>query len=205
MNANMRYVPIIAAIAVFSAGAAVAGVDTHDAASVSAGTYQLDPSHTLVAARVNHMGFSTTTVRFPKASGTFVYDPAHPQASSLDVTIDTASLSSDWTARDNDLKSPAFFNVAAFPQARFVASSLLPVDNSHARIDGQLTLLGVTRPVDLTVTLLAAGKGMMGDQRAGFEAHAHINRSDFGMKTFLPMVGDGVDIAIDAEFSKSNP
>lgn len=192
----------MAAVPILAPTPATAGVETLDAAKVPSGRYEIDPSHALVAARVNHLGFSATTVRFPKVSGALTYDPAHPEAASVDVAIETGSLSSDWEARDTDLKSPAFFNVAAFPTARFTATSLVPVDAAHAKVKGNLTMLGVTRPVELDVTLIGAGKGMMGDGRIGLEARGRINRSDFGMKTFLPAVSDAVDIAIDAEFTR---
>lgn len=196
------YLSLIGAAAALIAQSAAAGVETTDAAKIPAGAYELDPSHASVAARVNHLGFSTTTVRFPKVSARFVYDPLHPQASQLDVTVETASLTTDWPERDRDLKSPAFFNVAAFPTAQYTANALTPLDASHARVDGQLTLLGVTRPVSMDVALVGSGLGMMNDRRAGFSAHLQFKRSDFGMKTFLPAVGDTVDVAIDAEFAK---
>lgn len=197
-----RTFPLAAALAIVAASAAGAGVVSSDAAKVQAGVYTLDPSHTAVAGRINHLGFSATTIRFGKASGELSYDPAHPETSKLDVSIDIASLSTDWEARDAELKGPGFFNAAKFPTARFTADSLTKIDAGHAKLAGKLTLLGVTKPVEMTVTLLGFGTGMMGDTRAGFEAHGTIKRSDFGMTAFLPAVGDTVDLAIDAEFSR---
>ncbi len=189
-------------LAVWSGAASWAAVESTDPGKVLAGTYELDPSHVTVAARVNHLGLSSTTLRFAKVTGRVTYDPAHLDTSALDVTIDTSSLTTDWPARDSELKGAGFFNVAKYPTARFAAGSLVKVDATHARIDGQLTLLGVTRPVQLDLTFLGGGSGMAGDRRIGFEARASINRSDFGMKTFLPAIGDRVDIAIDAELSR---
>jgi polyisoprenoid-binding protein YceI len=183
-------------------GLAQAAADSSDAAKVPAGHYEVDPSHTSVAARINHMDFTMTTVRFLKLSGSFTYDPAQPQLSKLDVAIDAASLTSDWDARDKELRSPAFFNISTYPTIRYVATSLDKIDASHARVNGQLTLLGVTKAVAMNVTLNGGGKGMMGDQRAGFSGTLTINRSDFGMKTFLPAIGDAVDISVDAEFTR---
>ena len=184
------------------ANGARAGVETTEAAKVPAGRYEVDPSHAQVVARVNHLGFSTTTVRFPKISGALTYDPAHPEAATVDVTIDTAALTSDWEARDKELRGPGFFNSAAFPEARFTARSLAVVDGHTARVMGEMTLLGVTRPVEFAVDLIGSGKGMMGDGRIGLVARAKINRSDFGMKAFLPAVGDAVEIIVDAEFTR---
>lgn len=181
---------------------AQAGVESADATKVQAGTYEMDPSHASVAARVDHLGFSSTTIRFAKLAGKLTYDPATPESSTLDVTIDTSSLSTDWAARDSELRGGGFFNTAQFPTARFTATKLTKVDASHAKVAGQLTLLGVTKPVELDVVLLGTGTGMMGDRRIGFEARGSFNRSDFGMKNFLPAVGDKVSLVIDAEFSR---
>jgi len=204
MKMKTRYAAwsVALALTAITSGIAVAGVEAIDGSNVAAGSYEIDPSHASVAAKVDHLGFSTTTVRFPKLAGRLTYDPAHPEASTVDVTIDTASLTSDWAARDAELRGASFFNTAAFPTARFTASALTPVDASHARVSGQLTLLGVIKPVVLDVTLRGTGTGMMGDRRIGFEGHISIMRSDFGMKTFLPAIGDKVDVVIDAEFTK---
>ncbi|MCJ2185865.1 YceI family protein [Novosphingobium beihaiensis] len=204
LNLKRIALPLAAGLAALGAGAATAGVESTKAADVAAGTYQIDPSHTSVAGRIDHLGFSTTTIRFAKSAGEFTYDPAHPEDATLSVTVDTKSLSTDWEARDNELKGPMFFNTDKFPTATFTADSLTKLDDNHARVDGELTLLGVTRPVEMDVTLRGTGKGMMGDTRAGFEAHMTIQRSDFGMKAYVPAVGDKVGLSIDAEFVKKN-
>jgi polyisoprenoid-binding protein YceI len=202
MELRKLIAPAALALAALPASIALAGVESTDAANVPAGSYEADPAHAAVYARINHFGFSSTVVRFPKPSARFTYDPAHAEASVLNVTLDTAALSTDWDARDAELKGAGFFNVAKYPTVQFTSSSLTKVDASHAKVNGQLTLLGVTKSVQLDVTLLGTGTGMMGDRRVGFEAHTSINRSDFGMKSFLPAIGDKVDITIDAEFSK---
>lgn len=202
MNFNRTLAAAAALALVLCTAPAISGVETADATKVLAGNYELDPSHAAVAARIDHLGFSKTTIRFSKISGKLAYDPQHPESANLDVTIDAASLNSDWKARDDELRSPAFFNVPAHPTIRYVATSLQRIDGSHAKVNGQLTLLGVTKPVQMDVTLLGSGTGMMNDRRIGFAATMRINRSDFGMKAFLPAVGDAVDILIDAEFSK---
>ena len=192
--------PLAAGLALVGAAVAPAAVESTNAADVQAGTYEIDPSHTSVAGRIDHLGFSTTTIRFAKSSGSFTFDPAHPEATKLEVSVDISSLSTDWEARDTELKGPMFFNAEKFPVATFTAASLTKVDANHAKVNGQLTLLGVTKPVEMEVTLRGAGKGMMGDTRAGFEAHMAIQRSDFGMTAYVPAVGDKVDLTIDAEF-----
>lgn len=178
------------------------GVEGKDPAAVPAGSYSVDLSHTSVVASIAHMGFTHTNVNFRKLDGHFAYDPAHPEASTLQVTIDTHSLDSGWAARDTDLRSASFFNVTAFPEITFRSEKLTATGATTARIDGQLTLLGVTKPVSLAVTFNGVGKGMDGIARAGFSARASLKRSDFGMTAFLPVVGDDVAIDIETEFAK---
>lgn len=191
------------ALAITAATAAMAaGVESVDPAAVPVGTYELDPSHVGVAATVNHLGFSNSVVRFDKVSGTISYDPATPEASTADITIDAASLSSGWAARDGHLKSPEFFNVAAQPTITFKSTSLKTTGASIAQLSGNLTLLGVTQPVTLDVTFKGVGKAFDPATRIGFSASGKIKRSDFGMMTFLPLVGDEATIAINAEFTK---
>lgn len=190
-------------LAAVGATAAIAmGVESSDPLAVPAGNYAIDPSHTSAAASVVHMGFSKTTVSFGKVSGTYTYDPAKPEASTLEVSIDAGSLNSGWAARDAHLKSPEFFNVAAFPNVTFKSDKLEKTGANTANVAGNLTLLGVTKPVTLAVTFNGVGKGMDGIVRTGFAAITSFKRSEFGMKTFLPAVGDDVSIVIEAEFAK---
>lgn len=182
--------------------AAGAGVTSKEPAAVPAGHYEVDPTHTSVQARVDHMGFSTTTVAFDKVSGGFDLDPSKPEEATLSITIDPSVMNSGFAKRDDDLKGPGFFDVANFKSITYRSSKLTRIDATHATIEGELTLHGVTKPVTLNLTFNGTGNGMMGDTRAGFLATATLLRSDFGMKTFLPAVGDEVDILIDAEFTK---
>lgn len=186
----------------FGSTAVALGVEDTNPAAVPAGSYAVDVAHTSVVASIQHMGFSHTVVNFRKVEGTFSYDPARPENSSLLVTIDANSLDSGWAARDTDLKGAKFFNATAFPTIVFRSEKLTRTGASTARIDGQLTLLGATRPIFLAVTFNGVGKGMDGVARTGFSAHANLKRSDFGMTAFLPVVGDDVAIDIEAEFAK---
>ena len=145
---------------------------------------------------------STNTVRFDNVSGSVSYDPAKPAASTADITIDTTTLNSGFGKRDDHLKSKDFFNVAAFPTASFKASTLVKTGADTADLPGQLTLLGVTKPVTLKVKFNGFGKGMDGAPRIGFAATGAIKRSDFGMKTFIPAVGDDVALEIDLELAR---
>ena len=186
----------------FASTAIAMGVEGKDPAAVPAGSYSVDLAHTSVVASIAHMGFTHTNVNFRKLDGYFTYDPVHPEDSSLQVAIDVNSLDSGWAPRDTDLRSAQFFNVTAFPAITFHSEKLTKTSAATARIDGELTLLGVTKPLSLAVTFNGVGKGMDGITRAGFSAHASLKRSDFGMTTLLPVVGDDVAIDIEAEFAK---
>lgn len=179
-----------------------AAMDSTDPAAVGAGTYLVDNSHAAVLAQVNHMGFSTNTVRFDSINGTVSYDPAKPDMSSADITIDTGSLNSGFAARDEHLKGAMFFNTTAFPKATFKGVHLMKTGANTGEYHGNLTLLGVTRPVALKVKFNGYGKGMDGQPRIGFSATAQLKRSDFGMKAFIPAVGDDVALQIDLELSR---
>ncbi len=178
------------------------GTAAADPMTVPAGTYQLDSSHIGIAARVDHLGFSNVAVRFDKVSGSLNWNPDQPASSSVDIAIDTASLDSGWPARDKHLKSADFFDAEQHPSVSFKANSLDRTGDSTATVPGELTLLGITQPVTLHVAFNKHGKGRRGEDRIGFSAKTSIKRSDFGMKTGLPAVGDVADIAIEAEFLK---
>ncbi len=179
-----------------------AAKETADPAAVLAGTYAVDNTHATVLAKVDHLGFSVNTVRFDTINGAVTYDPAKPEASKADITIDTTTLNSGFGKRDDHLKSAQFFNVAAFPSATFKADKLFKTGADTADLAGQLTLLGVTKPVTLKVKFTGFGKGMDGAPRIGFAAKAAIKRSDFGMKAFVPAVGDDVALEIDLELAR---
>jgi polyisoprenoid-binding protein YceI len=165
--------------------------------------YKIDPSHTHVLFMVDHLGFSKMIGFFTDMNGTISYDPAKPDANKLDVDIKTASLQSQFAPRDKDLKGADWFNVAEFPDMKFVGTKFVKKDDKSGQVIGDLTLLGVTKPVTLEVTLnKMAVRPTDKKQTVGFSARGSINRSDFGMKTFIPYIGDKVDILIETEATK---
>ena len=171
---------------------------------VAAGTYAVDPDHTLVGWEINHMGFSKYFGLFGKVTGTLVLDPAAAAADKLDVTIPIASLAVVSEHLSEHLKTADFFNIAQFPEAHFT-STAVTVSGTSAVITGNLTLHGVTRPVTLHARFTGAGQAlpmMGGKATVGFSAQATIRRSDFGMAAFVPLVSDEVDLRITAAFVK---
>ncbi|MEP9367639.1 YceI family protein [Xanthobacter sp. VNH20] len=172
---------------------------TSDPGEVKAGTYVLDPGHSRVSWSVTHLGFSTYTGLLPAAEGTLVLDPAAPEKSTLTVTLHTGKVGTLDPALDKHLKSAEFFNVEKFPTATFKATQIVATGKT-AKITGDLTLLGVTKPVTLDATFNKAGTNPLDKTYSiGFDAKAVIKRSDFGMKTYVPAVSDEVTLQIETE------
>lgn len=204
--------PLIALALAAASAAAIAQMPTEkpgtaDPARVSGGTYTVDPNHTLVGWRVDHLGFSDYFGLFGDVTGTLVLDPANPAAAKVDVTIPinplTASkgLNEHLVRPGKDGKAPDFFGPNQKP-ARFVSTSVTPnADGRTAYILGNLTLNGITAPVAIQATFNGAGS-MMGSETVGFEGRAMIRRSVFGINGALPLVGDEVELEITAAFEK---
>jgi len=190
--------------AVLLAGSAFAQTISPDAKAVQAGTYAVEPSHTRVQFSVTHFGFTRYWGDVADASGSLVLDPKNAAADQVSVTIPVASVSTTNAKLDEELKSPMFLNGGAYPTITFVSKSVTQTGPTTADITGDLTLHGVTRPVTLKAKFNAGGSNPMSKKyTVGFDAHGVINRSDFGVKAFVPMVSDQTDITISAAFEKT--
>lgn len=190
----------VAASLVLSASA-FAAVST-DYKTAPAGTYEIDPHHASVHWSVSHMGFSNYTARFDEIAGSLNFDPAKPEASSVQIGIKTDSADTGFDKMDDELEGEKFFNVKKFPTATFTSTKLTLVSATRGKLDGNLTLLGVTKPVTFDVTFNGAGNNFGGQPTMGFSATGSIQRSDFGMKEYIGVVGDDVSLKIEAEFNK---
>jgi polyisoprenoid-binding protein YceI len=179
-------------------------------ASITGGTYTVDPGHTLVSWEVDHLGFTPYWGLFGSASGTLQLDPKAPNAAKVDVTIPVskvttanAALTAHLLRAGKDGGKPDFFGDAP-ADAKFVSTKVV-AKGQTATITGNLTLNGVTKPVTLTAKFYGAGKGpaqMGGKENVGFEATGTIKRSDFGVSMGIPMVSDAVKLKIAAAFVK---
>ena len=170
----------------------------------TAATYTLDPNHTYVLWHISHFGFSNPSGKW-FATGTLVINQAKPQNSKINATINTANLVTGIKELDDHLKGKLFFDVTQFPTATFVSDKVDVTNNKTAKVHGLLTLHGVTKPVVLDVTLNKAGVNPINNKETvGFTAKTNIKRSDFGINTLLPGLGDNVDINIEAEAYKAN-
>ncbi|WP_298162355.1 YceI family protein [Brevundimonas sp.] len=173
-------------------------------AEVQAGTYKLDPSHGKITWAINHLGFSTYRGQFTNVSADLTLDPANPSASTLNASVPLADVDPADDALKAHLQTPDFFDVAQFPTASFVATSIVvdADDATEADVTGNLTLHGVTRPVTLEVQFNQAGPSMGGVYKVGFDGETTIKRSEFGITTYLPALGDEVELHIEGEFVK---
>ncbi len=171
-------------------------------AAQAADTYKFDPSHTTVVWDADHLGFSHPHGLFPEVEGTLTLDESAPANSKLDVTIHTDKIATGIAKFDDHLKSKDFFNVEKFPTATFKSTKIEKTGDKTAKVTGDLTLLGITKPVTLDVTLNKKGEHPMNKKpTVGFSATGTIKRSDFGISYGLPNVGDDVPLTIEAEAS----
>ncbi|MBY0575710.1 MAG: YceI family protein [Gallionellaceae bacterium] len=164
--------------------------------------YTVDPRHTFPVFEVNHLSFSTQRGRFNKTTGKISLDIAAKKGS-VEITIDTASLdmgADDW---NKHMKSEDFFNVEKFPSMRFTSHQLLFDDGKPVAAEGEFTLLGITRPLRLTVNNFRCAPHPMNKKpTCGADIAATLKRSDFGMTKYVPGVSDEVRIIAPIEALK---
>ncbi|HZR65699.1 MAG TPA: YceI family protein [Terriglobales bacterium] len=166
-------------------------------------TWKIDPNHTASQFAVKHMGISTVRGVFEKTTGEVMFDPADPSKSSIDVTIDTNSVNTRVQMRDNDLRSPHFFDVAKFPTITFKSTHVEAAGSGKLKVTGDLTIHGVTKPVVLDVDGPSQEiKGPMGDLRVGANATTKIDRKDFGITADPGVIGDEIQITLDVELTR---
>jgi polyisoprenoid-binding protein YceI len=175
-------------------------------AAAATSTWQIDPNHSAAQFAVRHMAISTVRGAFSKLSGSVQLDDKDITKSSVEVTIDAASVDTRVADRDKDLRSDRFFDVEKYPTLTFKSTKVEQTEPGKLKITGDLTIHGVTKQVVLDVEgLTAPVKDPWGNQRAAANATTKINRQDFGVKWNAKMdsggwvVGDDVAITIDVE------
>lgn len=168
------------------------------APSVTAAEYKIDPAHTFVQFEISHLGFSTLVGRFNRMQGVFNWDRASPEGSSIEITIDTASVDTNWAERDKHLREEDFLHVEKYPTAIFKSTNYTG-DADSGVLEGMLTLHGVTRPITLEVTAVGEGDDPWGGYRAGFDATTTLRRSDFGMEYDLGPKAETMEFKLHVE------
>ena len=176
---------------------------SRDPASVQAGVYAVEPAHTRILFSVSHMGFSTWYGDFTGASGALTLDPKEPAKSAVEIHVPVANVSTTNAKLDGELKGADWLDAGKFPEMIFKSDKVVVTGKDKADVQGQLTLHGVTRPLTLHATFNGAGVNMMDKHyTVGFEAKGQIKRSDFGVKTYVPLIGDEVELILSAAFEK---
>jgi len=184
------------------------------ATDVPAGVYRLDRAHASLIFRVSHLGFSNYTARFKRFDAELEFDPAQLEASRVTATVDARSIETDYpdpAALDFNaqLQNEQWLDTAQYPQIEFRSNSIQLTGPNTMRIDGELTLRGVTRPLTLQATFNGgyAGHPMDPHARIGFSARGSLKRSEFGMDFGIPSaehplgVGDEVEVLLELEFT----
>jgi polyisoprenoid-binding protein YceI len=201
----MKMIAASSAIFLVLAGAAsAAGQLNTDPAAVTPGAYVVEPNHTRVQFAVSHIGFTQFFGDFTGAKGTLVLDLKNVATSKVDITLPVSSVSTTNATLDGELKSADWFDAATYPTIRFVSTKIVRTAPNKATITGELTMHGVTKPVELQASFNGSGVNPLDKAyTVGFDATAKLKRSDFGVKTYLPMIGDDTSIRISAAFEKA--
>jgi polyisoprenoid-binding protein YceI len=200
MKSHFLAATALAAAFVF-AGAAAAQAPARDPATVKPGTYKVEPYHTQVTFTLSHFGLSEFSGFFSGAAGTLTLDPANPGKDQLDVTIPVASVLTTVPKLTGELKDEKWFDAAKYPTAEFKSTKITLAGAASAIISGTLTLHGVTKPITLKAHLVGAGTNPIDKAyTVGFAATGTIKRSQFGVSTFVPYVGDDVHLTIAGAF-----
>jgi polyisoprenoid-binding protein YceI len=172
-------------------------------------TWNIDLSHSAIHFTVRHMVVSKVRGRFGKFAGQIQFDPEKLEAGSVQVEIDPASIDTNDAQRDGHLRSGDFFEVEKYPKATFKSTRVVGNGDGKLRIDGELSLHGVTRPITLEGTYEGSAKDPWGGERAGFSATASLDRRDYGISFNKALdaggvlVGDKVELNLEIEAVKA--
>ena len=216
----MRAATAVLAATLALSGAAAQAPGKPDIARISAGTYRADASHTLIAWRVDHMGFNDYFGLLGSVSGVLVLDPAHPEAAQVTARIPLGKILTASSALNAELLRPGpprgktggqggkprYFGPNP-GEAVFTPTAVRPgADGTTAIIEGTLALNGNTRPVTIAAKFAGAGKNpYTGKQTIGFHGTAQLQRSEFGLDADMGLVGDKVGLTISAAFELQKP
>ena len=160
--------------------------------------FDIDPNHSRIWFDVNHQGYSVMRGLFHDFGGTFNFDADNPSASSLDITIQAASVDMFHQGLNDHLKRDDFFGVESHPELHFVSTGVEAMGD-HLTVHGDLTILGQTNPVSLDVTQNLMGQTRNGADKVGFSATTSLDRADYGMTFGAPNIGSDVAISIQIE------
>ncbi len=168
---------------------------------VAADKYNIDTkgAHAFVQFKISHLGYSWLYGRFDEFSGEFEFDETSPEKASIQMTVQTASVNSNHTARDKHLRGDDFLNVEKYPTATFISKSFIPGENGHGTMVGDLTINGVTNEETLKVEFTGAGNDPWGGFRRGYEATTKITLKDYNIKKSLGPASEKLLLTVTVE------
>ncbi|MCA9294292.1 MAG: YceI family protein [Phycisphaerales bacterium] len=188
---------VIGAASLLAVGGVAQRADARQA-SESGGAFAVDGTHSSVFFATGHMGVGKIYGLFHRPEGTYHLDANNLADSFINISIDVANVDTGNEGREKHLKSPDFFNAEQFPKVTYVAKMFKPMGEKSMRASGELTLLGVTKPVSADITLIGEGETRQG-YKSGFEATFTIKRSDFGMGKYAEGDMDNVELRVAIE------
>lgn len=192
MNRSSRFVAVLAVLA-SAALPVLAEMEV----------FTFDKAHTLVGFRVRHI-LTKVEGRFKSFDGTIWIDRQNPTASRVELTIQAASMDTANENRDNDLRSPNYFDVAKFPTITFKSAKIEPKGSDLYEVTGEFSLHGITKTIRVPVKHMGFGKAGK-TEKAGFEVSFPISRKEYGITSGSALVGDEVEINIQVEANKQVP
>ncbi|TAM52105.1 MAG: YceI family protein [Paraburkholderia sp.] len=175
-----------------------------DEARVPVGAYAMDADHWSITFDVEHLQYSRFVMRFDRAHAMLDWKPGGLEASTVDVTVDAASVDTKVPLLDKMVKGPDMFDVTAFPTLHFVGKRFVRTGSAQGKLEGELTIRNVTRPITLDVTFNGYGRNPLTKaDTLGFSAQGVFSRAQFGLATWYPAVGNDVHVRVEAEFERS--
>ena len=172
-------------------------------ATLKAGEYKVDPRHTSILFKVNHLGFAKYVGRFNDFEASLDFSPENFAQAKLSARVDMASVDVNAEKFENTLKGTSWFNVKNHPYASFQSTSAKLIGDKRAVFTGDMTFLGRTAPIDIEVIFNGGGVNLLtSSYTIGFEAHTTFKRSDYGLSKFIPAIGDDIELEIHAEFKR---
>lgn len=175
-----------------------------DEARVPVGAYKMDADHWSITFDVEHLQYSRFVMRFDRAHALLDWKPGGLEASTVDVTIDAASVDTKVPLLDKMVKGPDMFDATAFPTLHFVGKRFVRTGSAQGKLEGELTIRNVTRPITLDVTFNGYGRNPLTKaDTLGFSAQGVFSRAQFGLATWYPAVGNDVHVRVEAEFERT--
>lgn len=184
-------------------------VGTCFSAPAFSATYEIDHDHSSITFKIRHL-VSKTKGEFKKFKGTFQYEKGKSETWSVNADIDASSIDTNSKKRDDHLRSKDFFDVAKYPKITFKSTKIMDASSTEAKVEGELTMHGVTKPVELELEIGGEGKDPWGNERVGFTAKTKVNRKDFNivynktLETGGVLIGDDVEITLEVEGLKKS-